>query len=430
MSEFDPSKLAGGGKSSGSSKPRAERVFMEVDHYEVPPDGFHYAVGRRIDNPAEEVRVRLTTVAERVKDRGLDEAKVTDQYATGKFHRESIGDKDKANIRLLSFDEAFKIGTDANGVAEYRAHWPNTMATNPSAEVLTGLAHVELRDAVPSTDSSTKRSARAYIEVLKESAVVDKDNIDEVLNRALSIKDEEGRARDPVAIVRVLFDEKQAGAPRIYPAFEKGQVFDQALGGNKEVSVKADAAVTLANILAAKPTPGFNDFDTENRDLIRAIVAGVKGQDEPEFLSKDKAFDRARQFYFGSKEGQLQIEVVAVEKIDFGLDSGKTYLTNKDRPQLAAYNLRETAANDTVRETPAFMNTVIAVHRHPDGEPYAIFAAPTELWPKPENGVVKLADLPVESLPKMALASDAAKVKTVEEPERQAESSYESGPGM
>jgi hypothetical protein len=440
MSNFDPNKLGGnGGGNKSQSKPFAERLFVAVESYETPSDGFHYAVGRRIDSPDEMVKVRLNTVKERLADwPGENEAKVTSQYVTGEFHRDSIADKAKAKVPLISFDEAYRVGVDDKGVAEYRAHWPKVMAVSPQAEAQVGLAHIKLRDA--SEDNGKRINAQAYVEVLKGSVVVNKDNVDEALGKALSTKDEEGRARDPLAIVRVFHDGKQVAAPRLYPERESTKVFDQTLGDHKEVFRKADADVTLGKLFSADPAPGFNQLNTDHKDLIRAVVAGVKGDEAPKFATQDKdAGERALNFYYGAKTGALTIEVVAAEKIDFGPDSRKTYLNDKNRAHLSAYTLRE-PNGDFVRETPVFTNTAVAVQRHPDGEPFAVFASPTEMYPvtSKRTAMTKLADIPVDALPPLELSAKAAKTveappKPAPKPEQEATadagSEYD-GPGM
>ena len=406
MSSFDPNKLSG----TKQSKPRAERIFVAVESYETPADGFHYVVGRRVDNPDEVVKVRLTTVAERVADwPGTNEAKVKEQYVTGEFHRDTIADKAKANIPFISFDEAYKVSTNESGVTEYRAHWPKVMAANPQAETLVGMAHIKLRDSVE-LEGGKRSYAQAYVEMLKGATIVNKDNIDAALTNALSVTDEQGRARDPIAIVRVFHDGKQVAAPRLYPDTEKAKVFDQALGEHKEISRKLDAAATLGKLAEAKP--GFSAVDTEYKDVIRAVIAGVKGDAEPNYASQDQAVrDKVRNYYHGAQQGALTVEVVAAEKIDFGTDSRKTYLNDKDRAHLAAYTLRE-PNGDYVRESPVFTTTVVAVQRHPDGEPYAVFASPTTLYPvtKYDSAMVKLADVPFEAIPRLAFGNDAAKV--------------------
>jgi hypothetical protein len=403
---FDAAKL--NQKTPSKKGPRPERLFMEVHAYDTPSDGFHYAVGARFGSgvEGERVRVRLTTVAERAADRpDVNREKIEGQYVKDSNHRDTIADKAKAKIRLISFDEAIKVGVGEDGVTEYRAHWPKVISTEATAEVMSGIAHIKLQDAYEHEGKRVK--AKAHVELLQSATMVNSGNVDEALFKALSIRDEQSRARDPFAIVRVFHQGAQAAAVRIYPERETKKVFDQALGGQKEVSVKADAATTIAALMVGKP--GFSDFDTQSKDLVRAVIAGIRGDEVPQFVSTDEAVaGKMLNYYYGAKEGHLQVEVVAAEKIDFGVDSGMTYLKDKNRPHLAAYTIEEPAANDTVKRTVGFVETVIGVHRHPDGEPYAVFASPVALWPK--NNMTKLAELPMESLPKMQLESDLANV--------------------
>lgn len=402
---FDAAKLTQRTPSAPKG-PRPERLFMEVLSYETPSDGFHYAVGKRFGSgvEGEQVRVRLTTVDERAADRpDVNREKIEGQYVSDSNHRDTIADKKKSGIRLISFDEAVKVKSAEDGVTEYRAHWPKVISTDPSAEVMSGMAHIKLVDA---TEFEGKRiKAKAYVELLQNAAVVDGTNVDEAMFKALSIRDDVSRARDPFAIVRVFHDGAQAASVRIYPDREQKSVFDQSRGQNKDISVKVDAAVTIANLMTGKP--GFSDFDTQGKDMVRAVMAGLKGEEQPTFASEDPVVtNKMLNYYYGAKEGHLQVEVIAAEKIDFGVDSGMTYLKEKGRPHLAAYNIEERAQNDTVKRTPGFVETVIGVHRHPDGEPYAVFASPVALWPK--NTMTKLAELPMDSLPKMELPQELA----------------------
>jgi hypothetical protein len=411
---FDPKKLAQR-TSNKQQGPRPERLFMQVDSYETPADGFHYAVGTRFGGAGEgeAIRVRLTTVAERVADRPDVKAdKIEGQYISDSNHRDTISDKKKAGIRLISFDDALKVTKGEDGLTEYRAHWPKVISTDPSAEIMSGMAHIKLVDA---TEFDGKRvKAKAYVEMLQAAVAVDGSNVDEALFKALSIRDEASRARDPFAIVRVFHEAKQFAAVRIYPEREAKQVFDQARGENREISVKADAAVTIASLLSGKE--GFSDFDTQGKDMVRAVIAGLKGEEQPSLTSTDPAvIEKMTNYYWGAKEGQLEVEVIAAEKIDFGVDSGMTYLKDKSRPHLSAYTIEEPGANDTVKRTVGFVETVIGVHRHPDGEPYAVFASPVALWPK--NTMTKMAELPMESLPKLDVSSELVSEVGGEEPQ-------------
>jgi hypothetical protein len=236
--------------------------------------------------------------------------------------------------------------------------------------------------------------------LIKGSAKATQANIDEALTRSLSIKDEEGRARDPLVILRVMHDGRQVAAPRIYPDTAKGKVFDQTLGDYKEVSIKVDAAATIQKVMSG--APGRNEFETRQLDTARAVIAGIKDLDEPNFVSADPNLRGVlRNLYYGAQQGALHVQVIAAEKIDFGAKSRQTYLTDKDRAHLAAYQIHE-EQGDQLKQWPAYTETVLAVLRYPDGEPYAVFASPEEMYPR----MTKLANLPTQVGPRMELASD------------------------
>lgn len=415
---FDPSKLAVRGGGQLNKGPRAERIFLVVERYETPADGFHYAIGHKADKPDERVKVRLNTVQERSEDRPSESVeKIKAHYLTGSNTRDSISDKAKAGIKLLSFDDARRLGKDENGVTEYRAHWSKTMSTNPDAEVMSGIAHVKLKEA---GEYNGRRSpAQAYVELMKSSVVVDKDSIDKALADALAIKDDKGRARDPLVIMRVMYEGKVVASPRVYPSTETAKVFDQNLGEYKEVPRKLDADKTIDDLMTAKP--GKSDMENYQLDTARAVIAGLKGLDEPKLNSSDEGVVKSiRNLYYGAKAGALQVEVIAAEKIDFGAESRKTYLHDKDRPQLAAYTIKEAVDEARVREIPGYTKTVVVVHRHQDGEPYAVFASPVQMYPK----VQKLADLPMNPAGEPVQAAEA-KTEAANQVEQEASSADE-----
>lgn len=427
MSSFDPNKL---GNAGAQPKARPERLFVKVEEYLTPQDGYHYAVGHRLDDPEQKVKVRLNTVNERLQDRPNENPdKVKQQYTSP--DKDNIGDKKKNGITLLSFDDARKVAT-AEGVTEYRAHWATTISTDPKAEVMVGMAHIRLKDAVAATDNRRAVGAQAYVELFKDRGIATADNIDAKLAKGLAINDEQARARDPLVILRVMHDGKQVAAPRIYPETEKTKVFDQTLGEHKEVSRPVDAAKTLAKVLG--DGPGRDDFQTRQFDTVRALVAGLKGQDEPKFASADKgAVDAVRNLYYGAKQGHLVVEVVEAEKIDFGLKSRQTYLSNKARPHLAAYMHEEEAPNNYMKTTPQYTETVLAVDRYPNGEPFAVFASPLKAYPR----MVALAELPLAGDPRAEKTREAAAEAPAErrapEPEAEREpatADFDDGPGM
>lgn len=384
--KFDPSKLSGGIPSAPKSAPKSDRVIMAVDHYLTPPDGFHFAVGHRVDAPDELVKVRLNTVPERHQDKPkLSLESITSLYVTSDTPRETIADKAKNNIKLISFDDAKLISRGEDGVAEYRAHWPKTMSSDPKSELMMGMAHIKLSPA------GEGKKSQAYVELIKSSTLVDQNNVDAVMADALSISDGAGRARDPIMIVRIAHEGKVVATPRIYPATETTQVFDQQTGGMRDRSQAATADKSISALMDGGA--GKSDIETISKDRVRAVIAGIKGLDEPTFTSADAAqVDNARNMYYGAKSGDLKVEILAVEKIDFGADTRVNYVNDRTQPHLAAYTIKEPVAEgQKTRETPGFANTVLVVNRHPDGEPYAVFATPVALYPK----MTKLADLPM-----------------------------------
>lgn len=415
MSNFDPSKL--NARTSNQVRgPRPERIFLVVDSYETPESGFHYAVGHRADRPNDKVRVRLNTVAERVADRPkLSQDAVKAQYVTGENTRDSIAEKAKAGIKFIAFDDCRRVANN-DGVSEYRAHWPKTISTQPDAELLSGKAHIRLREAIEHAGGRAK--AQAYVELITSNTTASAENIDQLLHDALTIKDAQGRARDPLMILRVTHNGNVVGTPRLYPSMESTKIFDQAMGEEREVGRRVDADKTLASLLSAEP--GRGDYQDAQLDTVRAIVAGLKGGDEPKFNSTDEVnFNKARNMFWGVKEGALQVEVVAAEKIDFGADTRKTYLKDKDLPQLAAYFVKEPKDDTSFREIPGYTDTVVGVLRHEDGEPYAVYASPVQMYPK----AYKLAELrlpsaqPAAEAAAEAEAQDNAQAPASDEPE-------------
>lgn len=378
---FDPNKVGQRTARPTSNAPRgpkAERVFLVVDKYETPADDFHYAVGHAVGNPDEKVRVRLNTVVERKQDNPKEsEDKIKSQYLSGENHRESIADKAKNDIRLISFDDA-RLVSNKDGVKEYRAHWPKTMSTSPAAEVMQGLAHVRLREATEIGGKHQK--AQAYVEMVRAAAVVTGADVQAHLLQGLAIEDDQGRARDPFVILSAEYGGKVVANARVYPSTTTAKVFDQATGEHKEVSRKAAAETTLTALQSGEK--GNNDFQNRQLDTARALIAGLTGADEPVFNSADNVVADIRNLYYGVKEGAIKVHAVSLEKVDFGAKSRQTYLKDKDRPQLAAYTIKEGVGADQVRESSGFIPTVIAFERHADGEPFAVFASPEAMYAK------------------------------------------------
>jgi|GEM_PF-1918383 len=399
--DFDPTKPFTP-STSALKKVTSERLFLNVQRFETPSDSFPYVVGERIDVPGEIVRVRLNTIAERLADYPKAEpAKVEALYVSGATHRDSLLDKKKDAIKLLAFDDARVIG-EVDGVTEYRAHWPHTMAVDPTAEVMTGLMHIKLQEADETNPKSTAR-----VEVVKSRDLITKDNALEVLTKALSIKDENGNARDPFIIIRASHEESNFRAnPRIYPARETATKFDPNYGTQISFTRTAGPDRTIQELLEGKP--GTSNANNDNLSIARVLIAGVLQRDMPSISSDDAAFiEKATRVYAGAFKGAFKMEVLGLEQVDFGLDSGKTYLAKRDQTQLARYRI---AMGNEQKNwiSDGFTDTVMAFQRHPDGEPYAIYAQPVAMYPvtKPLRNA-DLSGVPALA-PLAALAAEAA----------------------
>lgn len=384
MQQFNPSNISlepVAPLSATTAKPRSERVFMTVQSYATPADGFHYAIGNNLDG--EMVKVRLNTIAERMEDNPKqDRAKVEALYLNGDKVRDSIAAKEKKGAVLLSFDDARKVGVDAAGVKEYRAHWSTSMSTIPSAEMIRGKAHIELAEAVP--DSG--RKSQAHVDVLGTPVLMTRDNVQAVLTAALDNVDGEGRKRDPWALMRAVYNEQPVVDSYVWPARERVEKFNQASGEKGEFSVAMPVDRSIEHLFTSDQNP--------RNDGVRAMVAGLTDRELPTFYDPSEQ-NRAvmTNLYFGIKEGAVEVEVTPAVRIDFGVDTRKDYLKNKDQTHLAAYNPTEPdPRGGDPRPFKGYTDTVVVVQRHADGEAYAVFANSVAPFPKME----KLKDRPID----------------------------------
>ncbi len=475
---FDPAIAKDALKPANAQRERRaydERVFMEVERFQLSRSGGdEWAVGRSITNPDERVMVRLSTVEERMTDLPLaNEGRLRQSYE-GENRRETMAEKAKSKVRLIAFDGARSLGETEDGIKQYRAHWPQTMAAKPDAEVVAGLGSIVLYQ--PKEGSGNK--ADAYVEFLRTATVTDGSNVQQAMEAALEINDKDGNARDAHALMRVFYNGEEVATARVFPMRDHEKVIDPNFGDSKTVPVAIqgersfqelrdgtpvgmtsvvknvvqfldDKTATeiseavregkpVASIFIAlsegKPERYLPEFledkkdelvgafagkaDKElaqvlqgsefkgivsamisksrvsalevrmnaNNDLARAVIAGLMGDDEP---PKANAMEphRIENFFHGAKGGDLNVEVVGVERIKFGVDSAKTYLKNlkdhngNDNRKFTDYLVKTESEGKTTTER-GYGNTVVAFQRYPNGQPYAVYASPQENLPR------------------------------------------------
>lgn len=358
-----------------------ERVFMEVERFQLSRNGGdEWAIGRSITNPDEKLMVRLSTVEERMTDLPLaNEGRLRQSYE-GENRRETMAEKAQGKVRLIAFDGARPLGETEDGIKQYRAHWPQTMAAKPDAEVVAGLGSIVLYQ--PKEGSGNK--ADAYVEFLRTATVTDGPNVKEAMEAALEISDKDGNARDAHALMRVFYNGEEVATARVFPAREKATVTDPMYGDEKTIMQPVNAESSFQALRNAKAT-GIQSMDANN-DLARAIIAGLMGDDEPP-KANVMSPERMENFFHGAKGGDLHVEVVGVERIKFGVDSAKTYLKNlkdhngNDNRKFTDYLVKTENEGKTITER-GYGNTVVAFQRYSNGQPYAVYASPQENLPR------------------------------------------------
>ena len=381
---FDPAIAKDALKPANAQRERRaydERVFMEVERFQLSRSGGdEWAVGRSITNPDERVMVRLSTVEERMTDLPLaNEGRLRQSYE-GENRRETMAEKAQSKVRLIAFDGARSLGETEDGIKQYRAHWPQTMAAKPDAEVVAGLGSIVLYQ--PKEGSGNK--ADAYVEFLRTATVTDGSNVQQAMETALEISDKDGNARDAHALMRVFYNGEEVATARVFPAREKATVTDPMYGDEKTIMQPMNAANSFQALRDAKAT-GIQSMDANN-DLARAIIAGLMGDDEPPKANVMEPH-RIENFFHGAKGGDLNVEVVGVERIKFGVDSAKTYLKNlkdhngNDNRKFTDYLVKTENEGKTITER-GYGNTVVAFQRYPNGQPYAVYASPQENLPR------------------------------------------------
>ena len=216
-----------------------ERVFMEVERFQLSrTGGDEWAIGHSITNPEDKVMVRLSTIEERMSDLPqANEAKLRQSYE-GENRRETLAEKAQGKIKLIAFDGARPLGVGEDGVKQYRAHWPQTMAAKPEAEVTAGVGSIVLYQ--PKEGSGSK--ADAYVEFLRTATLADGSNVQQAMESALEIKDENGNARDAHAVMRVFYNGEEVATARVFPAREQAKVTDPMYGDEKTIMQPVDAA--------------------------------------------------------------------------------------------------------------------------------------------------------------------------------------------
>lgn len=398
---FDPAKL---NNSRSDSKPayktpRAERIQMVVTSYEAA-DGHQWAVGHRLNNPDDLIRARLSTADEAIADMpNMDRAAINRMLAIvgpgeepPEFARETLGHKSKAKIKYLQLDGARFMGkSKEDGMRKFRAWWPVSMTTSKDAEFRTAQASIVLSPAVAEKPAAGGRPAtpaqpsRAFVDVINSAVVATPENFDASVLSALAHQDAQGHARNPSMLVRICHEGVVAATTRIFPEREGVKVHDPVSMKERIVRLPLPSEATLAALrtpktpeqLATMQPVAINAVDT-----FRVAEAGVKGLPMPQLMTTDKELAASLEnIHAGISGGHLKVELVDLERIEFGPDTGSALLARRDSEPFKRYRA-EFQSVDGMRTINKFARTTIFFQRHEsNGQPYVTFANPTEQYP-------------------------------------------------
>lgn len=330
-------------------KSAPERLFLKVSDYHLPASGHHFVIGTRIDSN-EPVRVRLTTIAERLQDRPkLNSKKLRDMYAD---RRMSVAQLAAKSDKYISFDDAVRL---ADG--EYRAHWSKVIHHSDGrgqVDFFQGWAHVAL--------SSHLAHANLYC----ERAIAQPETIEHLWHRFMNTGSSDA-PRHPHLVIRVYAQHELLAVLNLPPTTTPAPVFNPAIGETQHVHQVDAAGESLRRVLSGDLQSDF----ALDYDCFRAIYHGLKGARFP-LLSSGQSSIPAR-IYQGCINQELSIEFVSFQRMDFAHEVKKTYQDAASQAQMKAFS---------VAGEVGYMQTFFALRRNLDAPPSIIFAAPISMKPK------------------------------------------------
>ena len=355
-----------------------ERIMVQVTNYDLAKttgfvSGVNLATGA-------EIKVRLNSIEERLSDRpGQKRTAVENSYSTGSFKRESMVQKFQKKASVLQLDDCVALNDGKN--TEYRAHWPKTIATETQNVTVLHSNAVHLKLFKNNSDAGKDL---AFVEVVKPSVKLTAEICQEVLMNAFANVDENENPHRPV----VLLDMRHNGTPifdnvpRLYPSTVADSVYDDSIGGMKEIRVTADAKVSVDDLLSGNRKPA-DGREATHLDYFRAAIAAVLNEPMPELTSPSATVtDRAQQLYNLIEEGKVEVNIGSASIYNFGPQSAKTYLADADKKHLTAYSVSRKGPNDSTVNVSGYTEAYVSLGQFEDGTFYARDVVSVEPYPK------------------------------------------------
>lgn len=365
-------------RSASTARNReTERIFMQVSSYDLAKttgwiSGINLVTG-------EDIQVRLNTIDERLSDRpSANRKNVESTYSTGSFKREGFAQKFQKRASVLMLDDCVAI--DEKGIKGFRSHWPTTVATeNQNVKVIhSDAVHLKLRKNLDGTGRDV-----AYVEIINPSVKLTAENYEEVLLKAFADRDEDDNPHRPIALLDLQMKGKPVFdvIPRLYPSTNTDSVYDDSIGGMKDIRVTADAKQSVSDLIDGTRIPS-DGREALNIDYFRAAIAAVRKEPLPELTTESETIKLyAQQIYDLVKKEELTVNIGSATVYNFGPQSAKTYLANSDKKHLSGYSVNR-KSGETVRPVSGYTEALVSLGQYEDGTYYARDVISAEPYPK------------------------------------------------
>ncbi|MFX6062017.1 hypothetical protein ABTF18_12205 [Acinetobacter baumannii] len=361
-----------------------QRLFVYLDGIAQNNDGLDYAYGTNVLTN-EKVKVRLTTIDERIddlvdsgraKNRQQVASQVTNQYQNSANPRQSLKARLNSNVVVLSFDQSFEIKSEDN-YRSYRSHWAESVTSNPSSQLITAPVHIQFVN---------NQRPFGRVEILEENFKIDigssKENIKDAFLKSLVHQDEFSAERS--GSLNYILRYKDTNEP-IYQGSLQTFLQQVSVGPDRSIRIPADINTTLNNLMS-KPltTQDFTPDDSMmfNHDLNRILVNRFLGVEFSQKLetSNPQLQDNLRLISGKLKKGEIYLDAYSTQNIFFGRDTLKTYQAkaNRNSSPLKIYTVTDMHNEQPVYQK-GYIHSLVGIDRHSDTlAPFVTFSSTTD----------------------------------------------------
>ena len=358
--DFDPELIKGFSVNSKAPRSRSDgqsTIYVRVDGFVTErgqDESTTYVLGTRLDDPEQQVRVRLNTVYERMEDleAGTDKERakqfqqVSKAYSTGARVRPSLSELRGRDPIVIKFESAVQL--EDGEVQKYRAHWPRVVATK-------GMEVNPKYSTVVVSAETDNQKAKAHVDIIDRQVILNPENILIELPLAIDYKkNSSGDNRMPIVHVRLFHKGELMAMLRMFPSMESKVIFDNKSMKEMEVFVPAEAMDSTMRVVDGEKS----DLDMINRhhDALRAVIYGMmkwSAKDgsssikKPPIVTDDVDFrKRVENIFSGVASGRIQVDMLHGERVKFGGMTRKNIISQyeefkrrRERGETGIYNV-------------------------------------------------------------------------------------------